>query len=92
MNRTLVAIVSAIIFLSAGIIITLLVVEKLEFKRVDVDIFQMLTLTIQFLFFSLGLWTLKTALRSSRTQKKQWLNDSFIKHEANVLLEFKDKT
>ena len=52
----------------------------------------MLTLTIQFLFFSLGLWTLKTALRSSRTQKKQWLNDSFIKHEANVLLEFKDKT
>jgi len=94
MNRVWVTIVSAIFFMCAGIIITLLAVEKLELKlkSVDVDIYQTLTLIIQFLFFSLGLWTLKTALRSSMTQKKQWLNDSFIKHEANVLLEFKDKT
>ena len=94
MNRTWVAIIGAIVFMGIGSIITLILVGKLDvkLKSIDVNLYETLTIIIQTLLFSVGFWTLRAALIASKTQHKQWLNDSFIKHEANLLLEFKDKT
>lgn len=95
MNKWLAAF-GAIQFVIIGVLITLIALGRLDISEMKFDteipIYEMLSILTQCLLFGAGFWTVLATIKSSNNQKKQWLNDSFIKHEAKLLIEFKDKT
>lgn len=95
MNKWLAAF-GAINFVIIGILITLIALGRLDISEMKFDteipVYETLSIFTQCLLFGAGFWTVLATIKSSNNQKKQWLNDSFIKHEAKLLIEFKDKT
>ncbi|MBD5769613.1 hypothetical protein [Marinomonas colpomeniae] len=57
----------------------------------NLSLYEWLSLITQFSLFLGAIWTLRGTLFSIKNQKNQWLNDAFIKYEAEVLLEFRNK-
>ena len=75
-----------------GMLITLIVVGKQSVGSYqEMTFHDALYLFLQCLLLLVAALTVSEMLSSSKNQKEQWLHDTFIKHEAEVLIEIKKK-
>ncbi len=74
-----------------GALTTILIIDLVLIRKDKMSLYELLSIFANLATVLIAIIAIRFTILSLKSQKKQWLNESFIKHESEVLLNFKKK-
>lgn len=74
-----------------GSVVTVLTIDLVLIKEEKMSLYEVISIIANLFAVLIAVIAILFTVLSLKSQKKQWLNENFIKHEAEVLLDFRKK-